>query len=166
MGSVPSGCEGPRDNVGGPWAKRTLTLHATGPVTEVGHGRNHRKMAVLCSPCRWACPVCFVGIISLTMGQDVSISTLHQGKLRHRKGRWLGQGHTAGSQPQASQETFMMAPFGFQSQLCLRPTVALSETQFNPCEVGSIYPTGMRFRVSHKASTWLAWPRLFNHSRV
>lgn len=44
------------------------------------------------------CAVCFVHIFSFTVWQGRDHKIFTQGELRNREGKWLGQGHTAGSQ--------------------------------------------------------------------
>lgn len=75
-------------------------------------------------------------------GTDVTLGILHQGKPRHREGRWFGQGHTAGSQHLAAQESPRVTVFRFQPQLDLRPAVAL-RLRVPSCKVAVTHHAGV-----------------------
>lgn len=95
---------------------RALTVEGTGPVMAVGRGRNgHRKSATV--HCMAGTVLCALSTLSHSpCGRDVTVSILH-GELRNREGKWLGQGHAAGSQHQAAWQSSGVAVFRFQSRL-------------------------------------------------
>lgn len=128
MVSVFLGCEGLGESMrGSPGGKGTRrgwnrASHGRGSWKElpqkIGHSALHSQY----------CAVSFVHIISFAVWQGHDHQHFTQRELRNREGKWLGQGHMAGSQHQAAWQNSGGAMVGFQSQLCLRPAVALRDS--------------------------------------
>lgn len=146
MVSVFLGCEGLGESMrGSPGGKGTRrgwnrASHGRGSWKElprkIGHSALHGQY----------CAVCFVHIISFAVWQGHDHQHFTQGELRNREGKWLGQGHMAGSQYQAAWQNSGGAMVRFQSQLCLRPAVALRDC-VPCCKVRVTRHTGVRSKV-------------------